>query len=373
MHFLDWKEIRRRLARADYILLFFAVVLLVVGCLTIYSTGQQAGQAFADYWLRQLAWAGLGLICLFVIALLPQELIGRWVWLFYMFSLALLVLVLLAGRTINHSKSWLPLFGVTLQPAELAKPAALAFLAWAASRPNLRLSRIQNLIPISLIVLVPMALIVMQPDWGTALVFVVMATLVIFCAGLSWKWIVAATVLAIVTAPLGYAYVLKPHQRARINTFLMPSRDISDTGWNAHQSLLAVGSGGLTGKGFMKGTQHVLGYLPRTVAPTDFIFSVIAEESGFVGAALVVLTFAGIILRCLRTAALAANDFGAYLCIGVASLFFTHAYINIGMTIQAAPIIGIPLPLVSYGGSFMLSCMICLGLVQNIYIRQPRG
>lgn len=372
MRWLKWKEIRTDLLRLDYGLLCLAVVLLATGCFTIYSTGQQTGQAYADYWLRQLAWVGLGSICFFAVAMLPCETIGRWAWLFYVFTLALLVLVLVVGKTINHSKSWLPIFGVTLQPAELAKPAALVFLAWAASRPNLRLSRIQNLIPLSLVVLVPMVLVVMQPDWGTALVFVVMAALVIFCAGMSWKWILVTVALAIALAPVGYIYVLKPHQRDRISNFLKPSKDLSDTGWNAHQSLLAVGSGGITGKGFMKGTQHVLGYLPRTVAPTDFVFSVIAEENGFVGAAVVVLAFAGIILRCLRTAALAGSDFGAYLCTGVAALFFTHAYINIGMTIQASPIIGIPLPLVSYGGSFMLSCMICLGLVQSVYVHQPR-
>lgn len=225
--------------------------------------------------------------------------------------------------------------------------------------------------PLLLVAAVPVLLVGLQPDWGTALVFVPMALAVVLVAGLGWRWIACGLLLVVVAAPMLYRTCLAPHQKARIRTFLRPSEDVSRTGWNAHQSLLAVGSGGLRGKGFQKGTQHVLGFLPRNVAPTDFIFSVVAEESGFLGAGGLVVAFAVLVLRCLRTAALARDDFGAYLAVGVAAMFLTHAYINAGMTVRAFPIIGIPLPFVSYGGSFMLNTMISAGLVQSVYVRRP--
>jgi rod shape determining protein RodA len=245
-----------------------------------------------------------------------------------------------------------------------------------------------------------MVLIGLQPDYGTALVFVPFTLAVVFAAGLTWRWILLGVAAAAVVLPLAYPR-LADHQKDRIKVFLEPPADGAiallsplvsddrqeglveakehffkrsesavDTDWNAHQSLLAVGSGGMWGKGFMRGTQHVLGFLPRTVAPTDFIFSVIAEEAGFAGAGAVLCAFMGLILCMLRTATLACDEFGTYLACGVAVLFFTHVFINVGMTMQAAPIIGIPLPFVSYGGSFMLGTMVCAGLAQSVHVRR---
>ena len=236
-----------------------------------------------------------------------------------------------------------------------------------------------------------MALIILQPDVGTALVVLGIAAPMFFLAGFRWKWILVLLALVAVALPVGYKLMennqlqrmtaaqetpvagkRQEHSRtyARLHTFLHPSENADSSGWNARQALLAVGSGGATGKGFMKGTQHELGFLPRTVAPTDFIFSVIGEENGFAGSIVVLGAFLVIILRCLRIGALADDDFGAFIAAGVAGLFFTHAYINIGMNIYAAPIIGIPLPLISYGGSFMLCSLVCLGLMQSVYIHR---
>lgn len=355
----------------DFLLLFCILLLLLIGVQTIYSAGQEAGGAFAHYWLKQLSWGGVGLTVFTGVAFVDYRKAGRISWFLYAAGLVLLLLVLLPGigRSINYSKSWIPLWGVTLQPAELAKPATLFLLAWLASRPGWRPDFLGPLLPLGAVLAVPVVLIGLQPDWGTALVFAGIFIPIVFAGAFPWRYILVAALLVAVLLPLSYAYVLTPKHRDRIDNFLNPSRDITHTGWNARQSLLAVGSGGFKGKGFMKGTQHVLGFLPRTVAPTDFIFSVIAEENGFIGAAVVTGAFLVIILRCLRIAALAEDEFGAYLAVGVAGMFLTHAYINIGMNIQAAPIIGIPLPLVSYGGSFMLCSMISLGLVQAVYIR----
>ena len=370
---MEWtwlRDLRRLLRRIDGVSVVVLLLLLAVGCLFIYGTGQKAGGEFAGYWVRQVQWILLGGGAFLVACCVDYRRLGRWAWLLYGVSLALLVAVLLWGLRINQARSWLPVFGKTLQPAELAKPGTLLLIAWLASRPAFRLERGWRVLPLLAVTAAPVLLVGLQPDWGTALVFVPMVLAVAFVAGLSWRWIAGGLLVLAVVAPVLYKTCLATHQKNRIRTFLRPSEDVSSAGWNAHQSLLAVGSGGLHGKGFQKGTQHVLGFLPRNVAPTDFIFSVVAEETGFLGAGALVVAFAVLVLRCLKAAAVARDDFGAYLAVGVAAMFFTHAYINAGMTVRAFPIIGIPLPFVSYGGSFMLNTMLSAGLVQSVYTRR---
>jgi rod shape determining protein RodA len=362
----------RLLRRLDPLFVLAMLLLLAAGCLFIYGTGNQAGGGFSHYWVRQLVWVGLGAVCFLVLCCANYQSAGRWAWFVYGIGIALLVLVLVAGERINQARSWLPAaFGVTLQPAELAKPATLLLVAWLASRRALRLNHGWHVLPLLFVAAVPVGLVGLQPDWGTAMVFVPLVLAIVFVAGLSWRWIAGGALLLAAAAYIGYQHALAPYQRERIRTFLQPSADITAAGWNAHQSLVAVGSGGLWGKGFMRGTQHVLGFLPRPVAPTDFIFSVVAEESGFIGAAAMVSAFIALLLGCFRAATVAADDFGAYLATGFAALLTVHAFVNIGMTIRMAPIIGIPLPFVSYGGSFMLSTMACAGLVQSVYVRRP--
>lgn len=360
----------RVLKRLDVSFVVLALVLLVSGILFIYGTGTRIGGRFEAYWWRQLAFSVLGLGAFIGCVVIDYRALGRWSWLLYLGGLGLLVAVLIIGEEINNAKSWIRLAGFTLQPSELAKPAVILFLAWLASRPVFRINRMLDLIIFGMLACLPIALIAKQPDYGTALVFVPGIFAILFVGGLSWRIICTALVVVLLASPLAYNFVLAPHQRERIQTFVNPGEDISDTGWNAHQSLIAVGSGGMTGKGFMKGNQHVLGYLPKTVASTDFIFSVIGEETGFIGAGAAVCAFLGILICCLRTAATAADRFGSLICAGVTGVLITHVYVNIGMTVRAAPIIGIPLPFLSYGGSFMLGTMICLGLVQSVHVRR---
>lgn len=389
----------RLLLRMDRTMLGLNLLLLSTGLLFIYGVGQEVGGDFRSQWQRQVLYVILGLCTYVLCTLLDYRRLADWSWLVYLASLILLVLVLTGlGVARNGSRSWLlvPGLGVPFQPAELAKPAALLFVAWLASHPLLRAARLHPVVPCLAAVSLPVGLILIQPDFGTALVFLPFTLAIAFTARLRWRWILAAGVLVLIAGRFLYPR-LESYQQDRIKVFLdapsslaiataspflsAPLRleverrqtalfGLSSDTWNAQQSLLAVGSGGLWGKGFMKGTQHVLGFLPRNVASSDFIFSVVGEESGFVGAAGMVCALMGVLLCALRTAAGARDALGGYIAVGAAVLIFTHAIINIGMTVKAAPIVGLPLPFISHGGSFMLCTMACVGLVQSVHVRR---
>jgi rod shape determining protein RodA len=352
----------------DPLLTVLTAGLLVVSLSFIYGAGRQMGGDYAFLWRKQSLWILLGVTAQLVVVLVDLRFIGRYSWAFYSFGLALLVVVLLIGKEINGARSWLGFGPFTLQVAELMKPAAIVALAWVASRPGIRMERGDRLLVVAGMTALPVLLIAKQPDFGTALIFLPIAFVMLFLGGIRWKWIGMFVLAVALTAPVAYQVALAPHQRDRIRTFFDPSADITGAGYNAYQSMLAVGSGGIRGKGYGNGTQYLLGYLPRAVAPTDFIFSVISEETGFIGSATLLAALLGIVLCALRTAAITPDSFGAYAAVGVATLIFVHAFVNVGMCVRVTPIIGMPLPLVSYGGSFMLATLISLGLVQNAYV-----
>ncbi len=356
--------------RLDFAALLLCLILTMAGLFFIYGAGRQIGGNFAGYWLRQLLFTLLGTAVFIGLVAVDYRRLGKWSWILYLLAGLALLYVLFFGRTINQASRWIYYRGFTLQPAELAKPMAALFLAWLASRPSFSLKRPLNLAVFGLAAAPLPLLIAVQPDLGTAMVFVGMAAAIAFVGGVSWRCLAILSLIAALLLPVAYFSLLEEYQRDRLRTLVKPSQDISAAGWNAHQALLAVGSGGPFGKGYMRGTQHVLGYLPRTVAPTDFIFSVIGEETGFLGAGALVCAYIALLICCLRSAARAPDNFGAYICVGVAAMFFIHAYINIGMSVYMAPIVGLPLPFVSYGGSFMLNMLISLGLVQSVYVRR---
>lgn len=344
-------------------------VLIFTGVMFIYGSGSQLGGGFARLWKRQAVWVAAGTLTFLITAVVDYRLLARFSPLLYMGANGGLVALFFIGKTVNQAKSWLDIGPIVLQPSELAKPLIILFLAWLASRPN----QLKRLTGIGIFIIAgafPALLIAMQPDWGTALVFAPISAAIAFSGGIPWRYLLYAFLAVALILPVSYKFVLKERQRKRIQTFLNPGEDIMGAGYNAHQSLLAVGSGGPVGKGYRCGNQYKLGYLPRTVSQTDFIFSVIGEETGFIGGVMLIAALLGLIGCCLRTAALAIDSLGAVLCTGVAAFLFIHTYVNIGMTVGAAPIIGIPLPLVSYGGSFTIATMACLGLVQNVHARR---
>jgi rod shape determining protein RodA len=311
-------------------------------------------------------------------------------------SLVLLVLVLFMGRTIYGAKRWLMLFGengIGIQPSEIAKMATVILLGHRLSETGRNLEDAREVLTMLALIAVPVALIMKQPDLGTAMVFVPTAFLMLFVAGIPFRYLGSLAALGVIVVGLLLGALFLPErlgaseetqvkiermtglsntQRGRIDVFFHPEKDPMGRGWNKRQSEIAVGSGGLWGKGYLNGTQNILGFLPRSVAPTDFIYSVIAEEKGFMGSLVVIALFGIVILFGLMTALRTSDSMGRLLCVGVVSLVFCHVFINISMTVGLMPITGLPLPLLSYGGTFMVMMMSALGIIQSVYIRSHR-
>ncbi len=385
------------LKRMDWSMLLAAVLLLGIGVAFIYSAGQAQSAAYQRLYLKQMIWAGMGIVCFLGFACLDYHRLYHRAWWLYLLGLALLLLVFApgVGAKISGARRWIQISGVRLmQPAELAKLALILALARLYGAPG-RNTRGRRLAPVGLaLALAPFLLIAAQPDLGTALVLLPVLGSVMFAAGAPagalWKLAAAGAlalgaVLVLLLAPpaLGWdearhealleRFGINAYQKNRVMVFLRRDADPLNAGWNKAQSQIAVGSGRMWGKGFQQGTQNILGFLPRTVAPNDFIFSVIAEEKGFAGALAVLGLMAVLIGGGLRAALAASDRIGRLLCVGVTALLFSHVFVNIAMTIGLLPITGLPLPLLSYGGTFMLVAMSGLGIVQSVYIRGERN
>ena len=362
----------------DGVALAAAGALLATGLAFIYSAswrGEETGIVGA-WFSRQIWWASIGGALALALVAVDYRFWLRQAWWLYGASLGLLGLVLVAGTRVYGAYRWLNVFGVLVQPSEFAKVALVVLLARVLGGGALS-PRSFGMVAATLVLAgLPFGLILVEPDLGTAMVLVPTAVFMLFAAGGALRYLfglglAGLGVMAAALSPVG-RFMLGDYQRERILTFLDPSRDPLGSGWNALQSAIAVGSGGLSGKGFLNGTQNVLGFLPRTVSPSDFIFPVIAEETGFIGASLLLAAFAVLLTCYIRTAWTAKESAGSLLATGIASLFFCHVFVNIGMTIGLLPITGLPLPLVSSGGSFMVSTLAGFGLVQSVYVRRNR-
>lgn len=346
------------------------LALLLMGVLFVYSASFRSEDTpQGSFYEKQIVWVIIGLVFFFGMAFIDYH---RWVengWWLYVISIFFLVLVLLIGKRTYGATRWLSFAGIQVQPSEFAKVTFIITLARHLGISRLELPDWQKLGSAFLVLAVPFLLILKEPDLGTAMVLMPVTLIMVYTSGVSFRLFLYLGLIALLLSPLAWLG-LNEYQKDRIMVFIDPGRDPLGTGWNSIQSIIAVGSGGLYGKGYMNGTQNILGFLPRTVAPTDFIYSVIAEEMGFLGSAVLVGLFAFLIWRCIRAAIYAPDESGALVAIGVAVMLFCHVFVNLGMTIGMAPVTGVPLPLVSYGGSFMVITMAALGLVQSVYIRR---
>ena len=369
-------RLRHFISSLDKINLLTVVFLSATGLVFIYSTGIQAGYG-AFFFRRQLIWLAVGFAAYFLCATPDPRRPGLRIAavLFYLGSLVLLGAVLIpkVGIRVYGATRWIGFGSLRIQPSEFSKMALILALAAVFSSREFKIDRWSGILTGGIITAIPFALIVVEPDLGSALVCIPIFLAVLFCAGLKWRWIVVGILVVICicgAAVLNETMRIKPllsnYQRNRILTFLDPERDRAGSGYNAYQAKLAVGSGGLTGKGIGDGTPNTLGFLPQTVANNDFIFSVIAEETGFFGALALITGYMLLFYSLLRTAFAADGVFGRLLCSGTAAMLFTHVFVNIGMSIGITPITGLSLPLVSRGGSFTVITLALLGLAQAV-------
>ena len=374
---VNFKPLAKEFACWDLLQLIVMLLLLSAGVLFIYTTGEQIGSQLSQtFWKKQLIWIAIGFVAYIAAARCDYRKLIPWVWFYYIFSVAMLVLVLFIGIKVNGATSWIDLKVMRLQPSEFAKLGVIWFLAAMHGNMLFKISKLPHIL-LSLAALgVPVVLIAIEPDFGSAVVLAPVGALMVFTAGINWKYLAIAGSVMVVIAGVLTANellevkpLLKHYQRERIKTFLDPERDLAHRGYNAYQSRLAVGSGGMFGKGLGQGTQNPLGFLPRKVSNNDFIFSVIAEETGFVGAMTLIGAYILLLYTILRSAFFATDSFARQSGIGIAVLIFVHLFINIGMSIGVTPITGLPLPFLSYGGSFVVSMMFALGFMQSVYRR----
>lgn len=358
------------LKRLDPFFMAGMLGLILTGIFFIYS----ASYRNEDEWMtaltrKQVVWALAGLGIFIAVVIADYRVVTQNAWWIYGGCLVLLVLVLVMGVKIYGAYRWLNLFGIQVQPSEFAKLGSLLVMARYLGQPSRDVTEFKTMYAILLLMAVPFVLVLRQPDLGTALMLVPLALMMLFAGGVPFRYLAILAGIGLLLTPLGW-FVLDDYQKERIYVFFDPGRDPLGTGWNKIQSAIAVGSGGLGGKGFLMGTQNILGFLPRSVAPTDFIFSVIAEEKGFIGCSLVLGLYAIVIICGIRAAIQARDKTGRLVAAGMTTLFFCHMYVNVAMTVGLAPITGLPLPLISYGGSFMVCTMAGLGLVQSVYVRR---
>lgn len=363
---------KRLLKNIDWGILICIIFLLVIGLFAIFSADANTDE---DEFKKQIMWILICIPVVITIILIDYRTIAKYSLIYYIISLIFLVAVLFT-TPISGATSWFNIGNnLSIQPSEFSKITVILFLAYVISKMKKRngkkeINRPTRLLLICLILLVPLLLIIKQPDYGTAAAFLVAFILILFTAGIDKKYIITGILTVVITVPLLYFYVLPPHAKKRIDVFLNPSADPRGAGYNLTQSKIAIGSGRLFGMGYLKGNQTQLGFLyPKS---TDFIFSVIGEELGFVVTAGIVVIYVILITRALNIAKTAPDELGSLIATGIAGIFLFHMTENIGMTIGLLPITGVPLPFVSYGGSSLLSNLIMVALLLNISARRQR-
>ncbi len=392
--------------RIDYKTAATLLALVAIGLAAIYSATYDAHAS--AYFYKQLLWAIGGIGIFIVMTVLPFRVLQLVAYPSYLFTILLLIAVLLFGKTVSGSTSWFNLGALRIQPSEFAKVTTVLALANYLSRSDVSLRNFRDLMVAAGFVMLPVALIMMQPDTGTAIIYLGM-----FFPLLYWGEAARFTLLAIIapvvagvaalfgTTPFLIAVVimgvllyitkehhlvaaivfsvmvlvgvsvqfiydgLKPYQQKRIATFLDAEADPQGAGYNVIQSKVAIGSGGVLGKGYLKGTQTQLNFIPEQW--TDFIFCVPAEEFGFLGGAIVLLLFMLLLIRGVKLASIVKNPYASFIAIGITSIFGTHILMNVGMSLGLLPVVGIPLPFLSYGGSALITNVTMVGILMNLY------
>jgi len=392
-------DLNERQSRLERVQIAALLGLMVFGALFVYSATMVSESASAapwynQSWFRQIVWYALGIGAAATLCCVDYHTLSRWAMVAYWASVLMLAVVLFFGTVRFGARRWFDLGFFSLQPSEFAKLAFILAQAHFLSRPTEELRVLMNFWKSLGMMLLPFVLILKEPDLGSALVLLPTGLAMLYVAGTPRRYLVrllggvgvlgALFLVDALFAPPNWRIKLEDYQRRRLMVYFgkedSPPAGASkadrerlrqqqfDYSHNVRQALISVGSGGLTGKGWRQGTQNALGYLPRPVAHNDFIFSVIAEESGFVGSVIVLALYGAVLFTGIKIAGQARDRLGKLMAVGVVTLLFSHVFINIGMNIRIMPVTGVPLPLLSYGGSSVLGSLIAMGLLQNVYI-----
>lgn len=393
--------LNERQRRVDWLMVAAVLGLMLLGVIFIASAKMAEETArqvpwYGQFFFKQIVWCGAGLGLAGVTCVLDYRVLSRWSLVAYGLLVLCLVAVLIPGIGTTHgwgARRWIDLGPLQFQPSEFAKLGFIFALAHFLSRPRKELRQWPVFGRALGLTVLPFVLVLLEPDLGSALVLLPVGLLMMFVAGVPAVYLrrllagagllVALILIDVLFAPPGWQIKLEDYQRRRLLVYF--GRDYAppnateaerqrlrklqfDDSYNVRQALISVGSGGLTGKGWRQGMQSALGYLPRSVAHNDFIFSVIAEEKGFMGSVTVIALYGVVLFSGIRTAGQARDRLGRLLAVGVVTLIFSHVFINIGMNIRLMPVTGIPLPLLSYGGSSVLCFLIAIGILQNVHI-----
>ncbi len=355
---------KRELKNIEWSLLIVAIILSVVGLVALFSATQSTEH---DEFNKQCIWLIISIVIMAVITVIDYDLIVKVSPIVYGIFIVLLIAVLFT-KPINGATSWFDIGFFSFQPGEFAKVAVILFLTYGITKIQERnksdINKPTRLLIIITILGLPVLLIIKQPDYGTAAAFIIATAMMVIVSGINKKYIIITAILVALLIPIIYSFILPEHAKKRIEIFLNPESDPRGSGYNIIQSKLAIGAGGLTGMGLLKGNQTQLGFLyPKT---TDFIFAVISEEMGFIVACSIIILYVYLITKCLYVAKTAKDEAGSLIASGIVGVFLFHMIENIGMVMGILPITGVPLPFVSYGGSSLITNFICIGLLLNI-------
>ena len=368
---------QRRFANLPWgmVALIFAIAL--IGLATVYSATYTSKGPSSLYY-RQLVWLAIGVIVMLLALVVDYHTVARYAYVLYAASLVLLLLVMAFGKTGMGAQRWLAIGPFAFQPSELAKlSVTLALARYFAEDPKRGGYDLRDLAIPGVMVMVPLVLVLKQPDLGTALMLLLTSSLIIMIAGIRVRSVIvvlligatiASAVFLVPPVRHGIWGKLKPYQQNRIRAFVDPGSDPLGSGYHANQSKIAVGSGQITGKGFRQGTQSQMAFLPER--HTDFIFAVISEEHGLLGSGLLVILYLVLLLAGVDTATKAKDRLGVLMAGGIVSMISLYVFINVGMAVGIVPVVGVPLPLVSYGGTSIITTFLALGLLLNIQTRR---
>ena len=349
----------------DWPLLIITLSICALGVLQIYSATHDT--RWRDAWWKQVIWVLIAMGLMWVVTSIDYHTLLGQVPVLYTVSMAALLATLAVGRLVFGSRRWIHVLGFNFQISEFVKIVIILVVARYLSELKSEEIRARDLLKIGGLVGIPTALVMYEPDLGTGLTYLPILAVGILLAGLRWRYMAAVALVCALALPIGW-HLLKDYQRTRLVTFLDPSRDPRGAGYQVIQSKIAVGHGGMWGRGVTHGTQTQLRFLP--VPHTDFIFSAFAEEHGFVGVAVVLGLYFLLLMQVVQNAQTAPDRAGMYICMGVATLLLFHLLVNVGMAVGSMPVTGIPLPLMSSGGSNMFSVFMMLGLVNNVRLRR---